>query len=83
MEIENFSWNETKEYFIVVYDIFSRRNEDEFLSQLSFTQQVFQVLVFIYKCISILKISITISTSDLKNSLLFSEREIKWRDGRK
>lgn len=49
MEIENFSWNETKEYFIVVYDIFSRRNEDEFLSQLSFTQQVFQVLVFIYK----------------------------------
>lgn len=77
MEIENFSWNETKEYFIVVYDIFSRRNEDEFLSQLSFTQQVFQVLVFIYKCISILKISITISTSDLKNSLLFSEREIK------
>lgn len=77
MEIENFLWNETKKYFIVVYDIFSRRNEDEFLSQLSFTQQVFQVLVFIYKCISILKISITISTSDLKNSLLFSEREIK------
>lgn len=50
MEIENFSWNETKEYFIVMYDIFSRRNKDEFLSQLtSFTQQVFQVLVFIYK----------------------------------
>lgn len=50
MEIENFLWNETKKYFIVVYDIFSRRNKDEFLSQLTnFTQQVFQVLVFIYK----------------------------------